>query len=196
MLCDIHIWYSFLLSQKKLQETSLKSALKLKDMEKEFRYIIRYIKVSVFFKTRSFRYIVHTCVGSEVGCAWFLENLDVKCWSSTALHRRSGGGEREDFLQTDLLHRETKRGGEGAVTSPGESGHQSGWGAAGEDTEGGGCTQEDGSRAGEALSHWWSHPLPAGEELKSAGAQACSAILWIFGDTKITCTTLLLISNL
>lgn len=35
--------------QKKLQEASLKSEQKLKDAEKELRYVVRYIKVSGCF---------------------------------------------------------------------------------------------------------------------------------------------------
>lgn len=40
------LYSSSVFSQKKLQETSLKSVQKLKDAEKELRYAIKYIKVS------------------------------------------------------------------------------------------------------------------------------------------------------
>lgn len=89
-----------------------------------------------------------------------------KTLSSTALHRSSSGGEWEDFLQADPLHRETKLRGEGGDQSPGESSCQSGRGAAGEDTEGDSRTQEGRRWAWEAFSHWRPHPLPPGMEQK------------------------------
>lgn len=46
--CVIFISSYFVFSQKKLQESSLKSVQKLKDSERELRYIVRYIKVSAF----------------------------------------------------------------------------------------------------------------------------------------------------
>lgn len=46
VLCNSHL---LCFPQKKLQEASLKSEQKLKDTEKELRYVVRYIKVSVFF---------------------------------------------------------------------------------------------------------------------------------------------------
>lgn len=60
----------------------------------------------------------------------------------TALHAGGGGGEREDFLQADPLHRETQQRSDGAAPLPGEGGCHSGRGAAGEDPERGGGGQE------------------------------------------------------
>lgn len=60
----------------------------------------------------------------------------------TALHGGGGGGEREDFLQADPLHRETEQRSDGAAPLPGEGGCHSGRGAAGEDPERGGGGQE------------------------------------------------------
>lgn len=89
-----------------------------------------------------------------------------KLLSSTALHGGCTGGEWEDFLQADPIHWETEQRGEGADQSPGQSSRQSGWGGAGEDTEGDGRAQEDRRWAGEALSHWRPHPLSSGVKLK------------------------------
>lgn len=41
-----------------------------------------------------------------------------------ALRGSGGRGEREDLLQTDPLHREAERRGEGADPAPGEGGRQ------------------------------------------------------------------------
>lgn len=133
---------------------------KLKDTEKELRYVVRYIKVSAF------------SIQELLICCWqhwlcmILGDQTEEALSSTALHRGSSGGEREGFLQADPLHRETEQWGEGADQSPGESSCRSGRGAAGEDTEGDSWAQEDWCWAGEAFSHWRPRPLRSGMEQK------------------------------
>lgn len=119
-------YFSFLLSQKRLQEASLVSEQNLKDAEKELRYVVRYIKVSRFL--------------------FFLRLLWLQTfspWPSSAALCGSGGrGEREDLLQTDPLGGGAQQPGQGADPAPGEGGRGPGREAAGEDPEGDGGAQE------------------------------------------------------
>lgn len=102
----------------------------------------------------------------------------------TALGRGGGGGEREDFLPTHPLHRETEPRGDGAAPLPGEGGCHSGRGAAGQDPERGGGGQESWWRAGEAVWHGGPHPLPSGTQrinLKMSLSSSSSRIAQVQG---------------